>query len=125
MTNRREFIKTTAAIAGGLSIPSFLLSGCNKAAAAEKRIGLQIYSVRDALGKDIPGTLQKVAAIGYKNLDLPPQHLDTGALAWAPSDPAIAPLIHEGLRPLDGLQGVRNLAITVFPILARCDRMDV
>jgi DEAD/DEAH box helicase domain-containing protein len=64
-------------------------------------------------------------SIGYKNLDLPPQHLDTVALAWAPSDPAIAPLIREGLRPLDGLQGVRNLAITVFPILAMCDRMDV
>ncbi|MFD0716597.1 sugar phosphate isomerase/epimerase family protein [Paenibacillus sp. GCM10027626] len=32
--------------------------------------GLQLYSVRDELTKDFKGTLEKVAAIGYKNVEL-------------------------------------------------------
>ncbi len=64
-------------------------------------------------------------SIGYKNLDLPPQHLDTVALGWSPSASIAAALKREGLKPVEGLLGVRNLAITVFPILAMCDRADV
>lgn len=33
-------------------------------------IGLQLYSVRDELVKDFSATLEKVAAIGYKNVEL-------------------------------------------------------
>lgn len=33
--------------------------------------GLQLYTVRDALAKDLPGTLKKLAAIGYKYVELP------------------------------------------------------
>lgn len=33
-------------------------------------IGLQLFSVRNALGLDYAATLEKVAAIGYKNLEL-------------------------------------------------------
>lgn len=32
--------------------------------------GLQLYSVRDELTKDFKGTLEKVASIGYKNVEL-------------------------------------------------------
>ncbi|KKO52919.1 sugar phosphate isomerase/epimerase family protein [Paenibacillus sp. DMB20] len=32
--------------------------------------GLQLYSVRDELTKDFKGTLEKVAAIGYRNVEL-------------------------------------------------------
>jgi DEAD/DEAH box helicase domain-containing protein len=64
-------------------------------------------------------------SIGYKNLDLPPQHLDTVALGWSPSAAMAAALKREGLKPVEGLLGVRNLAITVFPVLAMCDRADV
>lgn len=33
-------------------------------------LGLQLYSVRDELAKDFVGTLEKVAEIGYENLEL-------------------------------------------------------
>ncbi len=33
-------------------------------------IGLQLYTVRDAMGKDVPGSLKKVSEIGYKHLEL-------------------------------------------------------
>jgi sugar phosphate isomerase/epimerase len=33
-------------------------------------IGLQLYTVRDAMGKDVPGSLKKVSEIGFKHLEL-------------------------------------------------------
>ena len=33
-------------------------------------ISVQLYTVRDAASKDFPGTLKKVAAIGYKSVEL-------------------------------------------------------
>src|SRR5437899_997602 len=33
-------------------------------------IGCQTYPVRDALGKDFPGTLKQIAAIGYKTIEM-------------------------------------------------------
>jgi len=33
-------------------------------------IGLQLYTIREAIGKDVPGSLKKVADIGYKHLEL-------------------------------------------------------
>ena len=37
-----------------------------KQSAKEKNIGLQLYSVRDSIVKDVPGTIAKVGAMGYK-----------------------------------------------------------
>jgi sugar phosphate isomerase/epimerase len=34
-----------------------------------KKVGLQLYSVRDLMKADLPGTLAKVAAIGYKEVE--------------------------------------------------------
>ncbi len=64
MISRRSFIKTTSfASAVVLAAPSF--------AAMRKKtdIGLQLYTVRDAMGKDPDGTLSKVAAIGYTTVE--------------------------------------------------------
>jgi sugar phosphate isomerase/epimerase len=33
-------------------------------------IGIQLYTVRDQLAKDVPGTLKQVAAIGYKEVEI-------------------------------------------------------
>jgi sugar phosphate isomerase/epimerase len=35
-----------------------------------KPIGLQLYTVREQLEKDVPGTIEKVAAIGYKEVEI-------------------------------------------------------
>jgi sugar phosphate isomerase/epimerase len=35
-----------------------------------KPIGLQLYTVRDELQKDVPGTIKKVAAVGYKEVEI-------------------------------------------------------
>lgn len=40
--------------------------------------GLQLYSVRDELEKDYWGTLEKLASIGYKNLEIANHNADAG-----------------------------------------------
>lgn len=42
---------------------SFTLTSC---APKGKNIGLQLYSVRDSIRKDVPGAIEKVAKMGYK-----------------------------------------------------------
>ncbi|MGH0051912.1 MAG: sugar phosphate isomerase/epimerase family protein [Sphaerochaetaceae bacterium] len=40
-------------------------------------IGLQVFSIREALQADFYGTLEKVAEIGYKNIEFANHHADT------------------------------------------------
>jgi sugar phosphate isomerase/epimerase len=60
---RREFIGTTAAA----STLAFL--GNYSWAKPSQPIGVQLYTVRDAIGKDLEGTLSKVAEIGYTHVE--------------------------------------------------------
>ncbi|KAF2331550.1 MAG: sugar phosphate isomerase/epimerase [Flavobacterium nitrogenifigens] len=64
MISRRNFIVTTGLAATAvLASPSFALS-MNK-----KEIGLQLYTLRDELPKDVKGTLEKVAKAGYTTVE--------------------------------------------------------
>jgi sugar phosphate isomerase/epimerase len=63
--NRRTFIETAVATAVLTSLPT-------KTFAAERKIekvGVQLYTVRDAMKTDFEGTIAKVAAIGYKEME--------------------------------------------------------
>ena len=64
--NRRSFLQTSALAGTALLLSNSLLAN-NKA--SKKNIGIQLYSVRDEMKKDPLGTLQKVAAMGYKNVE--------------------------------------------------------
>jgi sugar phosphate isomerase/epimerase len=65
--NRRRFLESTAALAAG----TLLTSKFSWAAGEHKidKIGVQLYSVRDLMQKDFDGTIAKVAAIGYKEVE--------------------------------------------------------
>jgi sugar phosphate isomerase/epimerase len=76
--SRREFLRLSATGALGAI---FLSSSSNKTigksvsrqVTADPRsfgIGLQLYTIRDAMGKDVPGSLKMVSDIGYKYLEL-------------------------------------------------------
>ncbi len=65
MNNRRNFLKTSGAIA----LASLLTPPNLFAAVGKKPIGLQLYSVRDAMADDPQNTLRLVSSIGYKNLE--------------------------------------------------------
>ena len=53
-------------ILAGLALPRDLLAQPR----LSWRPGLQLYTVRDALGADIEGTLQSVAGVGYREVEL-------------------------------------------------------
>lgn len=64
MITRRNFIVTTGlATTAVLALPSLAFS-MNK-----KEIGLQLYTLREELPKDVKSTLEKVAKAGYTNVE--------------------------------------------------------
>ena len=72
--NRRGFIRTGTATlaASALLHPSsaFAAATNNQSATkAKKRVGIQLYSLRDDMAKDPEGTLKKVAEIGYSTIE--------------------------------------------------------
>ncbi|MBV5314245.1 MAG: sugar phosphate isomerase/epimerase [Prolixibacteraceae bacterium] len=68
MTNRRDFLRTSSLIlAGGLMGNQMLHASV--ADNGKKAIGLQLYSLRDAMKVDVLGTLKQVADMGYTTLE--------------------------------------------------------
>jgi sugar phosphate isomerase/epimerase len=69
MRNRRDFIKNTCA----LTLGGLMLSGKGYASFMDgyvmHRIGLQLYTMGGTIDDDVPGTLRKIAGIGYKDLE--------------------------------------------------------
>jgi len=67
MMNRRTFLETATT----LTAATLLTSRMGWAAADHKigKIGVQLYTVRDQMKADFDGTLAKVAAIGYQEVE--------------------------------------------------------
>jgi sugar phosphate isomerase/epimerase len=76
--SRRDFIRLSATgAAGAVLLTQF---GCTpkgsnveKAAVINPKsfgMGLQLYSIRDAMAADVPGSLKKVSDMGYKHMEL-------------------------------------------------------
>ena len=68
--NRRGFIRTTGASTLGIfALGQAGLSACS----ADRKsfgVGLQLYTIRDAMTEDTPGSLKKISDLGYRNLEL-------------------------------------------------------
>ena len=63
MNERRNFLKQSALLATGLAMnPSGLLK-------SQTKIGIQLYTLRDDISKDVKGVIGKVAAAGYKEVE--------------------------------------------------------
>ena len=68
--NRRSFFQR--ALSGavvGLGTGRFSLRGSRSAGRRLSKIGLQLYTVRRELEKDFAGTLEKVAALGFREVE--------------------------------------------------------
>jgi len=61
---RRSFLTTTSAAAVASVLPLPL-----KASAAGIPVGIEMYSVRETMAKDLNGTVRAVAAVGYQGLE--------------------------------------------------------
>ncbi|HCL84651.1 MAG TPA: xylose isomerase [Chitinophagaceae bacterium] len=64
MTSRRVFIKSASALSAAVFV-----KGPLTAFKTPPVIGLQLYTVRDSMGKDPLGTLKKVAQVGYNSVE--------------------------------------------------------
>jgi len=60
---RRQFIQTAAVASAAALIPSFAFAG------PKRKIGIQLYTLRDVIFKDVQGTLKQVADFGYHELE--------------------------------------------------------
>src|SRR6266436_5758279 len=63
--NRRTFISTSIAASVVASRPSWAADAAHHI----DRVGLQLYTVREAMKTDFEGTIAKVAATGYKEVE--------------------------------------------------------
>jgi sugar phosphate isomerase/epimerase len=94
--SRREFLRVSAAGALGAIVIS--QSGCHtvkpttltKAASSPVDpksfgIGLQLYTIRDAMATDVPGSLKKVSDAGYKYVELA-SYADGKFYGYEPAD---------------------------------------
>jgi len=71
MQNRRQFLKISAA--GSVGMMLLGAAGAMDGNVKERKsfgVGIQLYTIRDAMTADVKGTLKKVSDIGYKNLEL-------------------------------------------------------
>jgi sugar phosphate isomerase/epimerase len=62
--NRRDFIISSSMVLGAP-----LLSQAFVGAKRPLKMGLQLFTIRDALAKDLNGTLKTVASLGYQDLE--------------------------------------------------------
>jgi len=75
--DRRSFLATLGAAAVALAAkrPESII-----ARRKLKRVGIQLYTVRNQMQKDVPGTLARIAQIGYKEVEF------AGYFGHSPSD---------------------------------------
>jgi sugar phosphate isomerase/epimerase len=89
-TGRRALLKASLGIAAVATAPTLL--GCaTRKPFFEKHqlsIGLQLYTLGDAPQKDLEGTLARVAAIGYREIELPGLRTGDAARMRAAADKA-------------------------------------
>jgi sugar phosphate isomerase/epimerase len=74
--SRRNFLRLSATGAlGAFAVSQYAFKAASESASSAVDpktfgIGLQLYTIRDAMAKDVPGSLKKISDIGIKNLEL-------------------------------------------------------
>ena len=81
--SRREFLGRSAVGIGSAVLASqipFSLKGGIPPAPVRMPVGFQLWTIKDALVKDFPGTLKKMAGLGYQSLEMcsPPGYESSG-----------------------------------------------
>ena len=92
--NRRTFLETSIATAVMTSLPAKSFAATHKI----EKVGVQLYTVRDAMKADFEGTIAKVAAVGYKEVEFAGlfNHSPKEARAILDKNGLVAPCSHIG-----------------------------
>jgi sugar phosphate isomerase/epimerase len=64
MPTRRSFLQQAAALASAST-----LAPMSQATPPRYKMGLQLYTIRDAMARDVDGTLRRIAALGYQEVE--------------------------------------------------------
>jgi len=67
--NRKEFLRTSAALTAGFSLAGLPMVSCADPA-AEKKYGLQLYTVRNDVSKNLTSTIEYISKAGYNQIEL-------------------------------------------------------
>lgn len=110
---RRDFVGVMASGVGALTLP-----GCLRPSLSTRldKIGIQLYTVRDVLKGDFEGTLSRIGAIGYREVEFAGyfDHTPEQVRAALASAGLTAPATHVGPDNLDkGWDDVVNTAKAV------------
>ena len=88
--DRRDFLRRSLLGLAGAAVGSNVLTSLAEAKTAapgkkDKKIGLQLYSLRDAMKKDPEATLKAIAAMGYSTLEAA-NYADGKMYGYAPAE---------------------------------------
>ncbi|MCC7495604.1 MAG: DEAD/DEAH box helicase [Fimbriimonadaceae bacterium] len=64
-------------------------------------------------------------SLGFGNLDLPPQPLETSAMWLIPPAAALHRLREFGRLPAEGMLGIANVLVDIVPLYVLCDYADI
>jgi len=108
--NRRKFLRISAT--GTLGLMALGPMACKPGAVDRKSfgVGLQLYSIRDAMAADVTGSLQKVSEMGYKYVELA-DYSDGKFYGYAPAEFKKV-VADTGMEVLSSHAGVEATGIT-------------
>jgi sugar phosphate isomerase/epimerase len=115
--NRRTFLEGAAVLGGSVLLTSKIGWAAGQHSIDKNRIGVQLYTVRYAMEKDFGGSLAKVAAAGYKEVELAEFSMDGGEVHYFKKTPqeVKAALDHYGLNPISTHLNYKFLTPQDFP----------
>ncbi len=105
MPSRRDFLKHSSLASAGL-----LLSKPDWFNAPPPLIGLQLYTLRSIMGKDVNGTLAQVAQIGYTSVEL--YNYSKGQFFGLSPEQFLGLIKQNNLKTPSGHYGVNNFLNT-------------
>jgi sugar phosphate isomerase/epimerase len=127
MLNRRQFLERTIPVASaGAALAAAEAWSANQLA-WPKPIGLEMYTLREEFPKDPEGTLKKVAAIGYREVEIPTEipaatlkgYLTAAGLTAPSTYPEVPKDVESWKKTLDHVKpyGVRYVVVGDNPKL--------
>lgn len=104
MRTRRQFLGSAAAVAamGGAMNGAMNLAPLAFAAKTTRPLGVQLYTVRNLVGTDFPGTLRAIRKIGYRTVET------YVAEYKMPAKDLRAAIVDAGLEPVSGHYGYKD-----------------
>jgi sugar phosphate isomerase/epimerase len=118
--NRRSFLKTSTA--GALGLMTLSPFGCTSGGSSDRKsfgVGVQLYSIRDAMAADTPGSLKKVSEMGYKYVELA-SYSDGQFYGYAPAE--FRKMVNDlGMEALSSHTNVESASVTLDNAKAMAD----